>query len=521
MTGNEDLSTTFTFDDEARAIRIHRHDTPQPWINYLSNGRFHAFASQAGGGFAWWQSPIVFRLTRYRQNNLPIDSPGFYIYIRTEDGTVWSPTFRPCETPLDHWEACHQPGKTTYTAGKDGLAARLTLFVAPDHDVLVWDLELTNEAGEAVTCDVFAYVEHSQLGWRNESTYGYYVKLQLKTFFDENLQAANYLFHHCDSVRIDEVPIVYLASDGALESHSGSRNDFVGNYRCERNPIAVERGACGNEEIGCGEPASAVHRKVSIGVGESLRVPFFLGVSPGALVDLEGAQARQGETLSALRAPGAIDEQLAKLDTWWEEQFDAFQCEIPDEAAARQINTWNVVNSVQTGRYSRSVNAVAPGVRGIGYRDSSQDMLAIAYRRPSWALEMLKLLLSYQFESGRAVHMAFPEEGDPPSATEHSDDHLWPPLVAYAILAETGDDSMLDERVPYLSEEGTGAGNDGSIWEHLMASIRYTEANLGRHGLPLTMESDWNDIIGRFNQRGEGETVFAGQQYALVLRQMM
>jgi cellobiose phosphorylase len=174
-----------------------------------------------------------------------------------------------------------------------------------------------------------------------------------------------------------------------------------------------------------------------------------------------------------------------KLDAWWEEQFSAYQCDIPDAAAQRLINTWNVINSVQTGRYSRAINQVAPGVRGVGFRDTCQDMLAIAYRRPQWASRTLKQLLGYQYRDGHVVHMFDPQTGEIPSTSVHSDDHLWLPLVVYAILAETGDFSLLDESVPYLGEDGSGTDGDGTVWEHLMAGIRFTEAHLGKHGLPL------------------------------------
>ena len=516
-----EIANTFEFDDDNRAIRILRHDTPQPWINYLSNGSMHAFVSQAGGGFAWYKSPIYRRLTRYRQYNLPLDSPGFYIYIRHSDGTIWSPTFRPCETPLDKWEAIHQAGKSSFVAEKNGIRAHLTFFVAPDHDVLVWDLKLTNMHNDPVDLKVFAYVENSQLGWQNELNYGYYLKLQLKTWFGEDNQAVNYLFHHDEVSDPKTSPLVYFAAGQKVASYSGCRNSFIGNYRSERNPFGVEQGNCGNKVIACGEPASALQCDVSLTGGEKKRLNFFLGVCPGVLLDLPAAEAQQTETLLALRAPGAIDEQLDKLDTWWDEQFSAFQCEIPDATAQRQINTWNVINSVQAGRYSRAVNQVAPGVRGIGFRDTCQDMLAIAYRRPLWAIKTLKQLLGYQYRNGRVVHMFDPQTGEVPGTSVHSDDHLWLPLVIYAILAETGDFSLLNETVPYLNEDASGTDGEGTIWEHFMTGIRFTEANLGKHGLPLTLASDWNDIIGRFNRRGEGETVFAGQQYVLALRQLI
>jgi cellobiose phosphorylase len=514
-----DLDSYFQFDDQNRAIRIARFDTPQAWINYLSNGRFHAFVSQAGGGFAWWHSPVCLRLTRYRQYNLPIDSPGFYVYIRHADGTYWSPSQRPCETKLDHFEACHQPGITTFTASKRQVQARLSLFVPPDYDALVWELELTNLGHQPQELDAFAYVEYSQLAWEPENKWGYYCKLQLRTWYDAQSQSTNYLYHG-GSARPYEAPVVFLASDRQVASYSGSRNQFVGDYRSERNPLAVERGHCGNDSIDCGEAAGALQNRLLLSPGETVRLHYYLGVGPGALVDLPKAEIERDRVLTALRMPQILDEQKAKREAWWKEHFDAYQCQVPDPVVERQINTWNVVNSVTTGRYSRSVNTMAPGIRGIGFRDSCQDMLAIAYRRPDWATDMLCFLLSQQYRDGHVVHYAYPEEKAPPTTSVHSDNHLWTPLVAYAILSETGDYSLLERRIGYLAPDHVSEDGAGTLWEHLVQAMRFTENNRGRHGLPLTFHSDWNDIIGRFNQRGEGETVFAAMQYVLCLRQL-
>ncbi len=514
------MADYFVFDDEARAIRVLRPDTPQAWINYLSNDRFHAFVSQAGGGLAWWHSPLVLRLTRYRQYNLPLDTPGFYIYLRGSDGVAWSPTWRPCETALDRWEASHRPGVTTFEASRGAIDARLSLFVAPDDDALVWDLSLTNRGSANESLDVFAYVEHSQLNWEPEPAWGYYCKLQLKTWHDEAGGSMNYLCH-THHPRAREVPLVFFGSSLPAVSYSGSRHHFVGDYRSERNPIAVERCDCGNDLIDCGEPAAALHGKVALAGGATQRAVYALGVAPGALVDLPAAERERDRVLGALLSESAVDEQAAKRDAWWAEHLGVWHCSIPDEAAQRQINTWSPVNSVHTGRYSRSVNTSAPGVRGIGFRDTCQDMLAVAYRRPAWAARVLKFLLSQQYPDGHTVHYTYPEERKEPTRSLRSDNHLWPPLVAHAIISETGEAGLLDEKTPYLADDHCSPAGEASVWDHLMAGLRFTESNLGGHGIPLTFHSDWNDIIGRFNRRGKGETVFAGMQFVLAMKRML
>ncbi len=457
-------------------------------------------------------------MTRYRQYNLPIDSPGFYVYLKPVGAAAWSPTWRPTCAKLDKWSARHQPGKTTFEAEKDGLAASLTFFIAPDHDILVWDLRLANNGTKPVELSVIPYVELSQLLWKEETMWGYYVKHMLKTWHEPSFDAVLYLDHHADNPRLDEVPFVYLASTAKIESFDGDRDLFMGQYRDERNPLSVERGVCGGSSLHTGEPCAALQHTVALKPGESTRISFFLGVSPSALKKMPQAKKNAAVVLSALRAPGGVDAQLAKLDAWWDEHLRVFDCEIPDADAQRQINIWTPVNCVHTGRYSRSVNAAAPGIRGLGFRDSCQDMLAVASRRPAWAAEVFRVLLANQYEDGHVVHATFPEERQPPWTSVHSDDHLWLPLLAHAIIAETGDTALLKERVGYLGADHKPSSGSGSVWEHLLACVRFTESKLGVHGIPLTLKSDWNDIIGKFAVKGRGESVFAGQQYVYALR---
>jgi len=511
----------YMFDDEKRQIIIYKHDLNSPWINYLSNGRMHAFISQAGGGFVWWENPLNYRITRYRMYNLPMDSPGFYIYIRQKDGTVWSPTFRPCETKLNEWSATHMPGKTLFHARKDTLEARLTFFIAMDYDTLVWDLELTNNSSDAVELDIFAYVELSQLVWKQEIFSGYYWRHMLKTWYDEDTASLLYLHHFQYHPEKDKVPLVYLASTEPVISYSGNRDAFIGPYRDERNPLGIEMGCCGNEELSCGEPCAALHNALSIdGLGKK-RVCFFLGVVPGALMNFTQAKSKLANDLKELRNLEVVEGQSRKIDMWWNKHLEVYNCSIPDKDAQRQINIWNPVNCVHTARYSRAVNTNAPGVRGIGFRDTCQDMVAIAYRKPDWAEEMFLFLLSWQYRDGHTVHTIPTDKNELPDTSIHCDNHLWLPFLAYAILAEKGDFSLLERKVPFLADDHVNFTEPATVWEHLIAAIRFTEEHLGVHGLPLTLKGDWNDIIGKFSRRGFGESVFAGQQYVKALKIMI
>lgn len=512
------MQTFYSFDDRERAVIVTRPDVYTPWINYLSNGSLSAFVSQAGGGLCWWKSPSIYRLTRYRMYNLPPDSPGFYVYVREADGTYWSPSAMPCDVKPERYSAAHQPGKTVFRSERNGISVMQRMFVAPAHDVLVWDIEIANGGRSAATLDVFGYVEFSLLEWLREAGWGYYVKHQIKTWFDDAGAAVAYLYHALDQPNAVETPLVYFASNVALSGFDADRDVFVGPYRSERDPLRVAAGKLSGSVIQGGEPCGALSTRLALAPGGKQRFAFFLGVTPGAIADPAGAVARMRTALDTYRAPGFVDAQLAASDRWWDEHLGAFECNIPDADAERQINVWTPVQCVHTGRYSRSISSYASGIRGIGFRDTCQDMLAIAYRDPDWARKMFLFQLSEQFADGHANPSAWFAETRPPQHDHiRCDDHLWLPLLAHALLAETGDLALFQKTVTFLRPDGA-RGADATVWQHLLRAVDFTENNLGAHGMPLTFVSDWNDTIGRFNLYGRGETVFAGQQYAYALR---
>jgi len=508
----------YRFDDRQGSITINRPDLPSPWINYLSNGKMHAFISQAAGGFLWWKHSSKCRLTRYRMNNLPIDSPGFYVYIRHKDGTVWSPGFRPVEKPLDAWTATHEPGITEFFARKGTLEARLRFFIPPDHNTLVWNLELRNLAGNDEDVDVFAYAELSQYNWLDEMTFGYYWRHMLKTWYDKQVGALLYLCHFTNPQEAPHLPVVYFACSRPVKSYSGDRDAFVGNYRDERNPVAVENGRCGNEEILSGEPCAALQAGVRCPAGDTASVSFFLGAEVGLLKDSGTAKQEILETLASLKRPGALEDQTVKLRGWWKNLLGKFSCEIPDENARRQINIWSPVNCIHVSRYERAVNTLASGFRRIGFRDSCQDMMAMTYRDPAVAREVFLHLLTLQEKAGNARPNEPSSPRKQPDLDVNSDHHLWMPFLAHSYLAETGDYNLLEETAPFHSFDANAPAESATAWEHMLAGIGYTAANLGAHGLPLTLKGDWNDIIGKFSESGRGESVFAAQQAVVALQ---
>ena len=312
---------------------------------------------------------------------------------------------------------------------------------------------------------------------------------------------------------------MYFASRRRSVSRACNRDAFCGNYRDERNPAAVEWGTCDNADLHGGEGCAAVQVRLSLPPGGREREAFFLGVEPGALRDYAAAVAGARRSVAAAREEAFVPGQKAACERWWREHLDVFQCRVPEADVDRQINTWNPVQCVHTGRYSRSISQSAQGTRGLGFRDTAQDMLAVAYRKPDWAQRTLAFLCSQQYEDGHSVLESFPERHQPAWESVRSDTHLWPHALAYAIAAETGEVAVLDERMPFLSDkDGMSPVGGATLWEHLLLAFRFTESRLGAHGLPLILNSDWNDHFGTFGRKGRGESIFASQQYIWALR---
>jgi len=292
---------------------------------------------------------------------------------------------------------------------------------------VAWDLSLKNTTGEWRTVDLFAYVELSQHQWMEENRFGYYIRNMVKGWYDERTESLKFLYHEPNQPRPDVSPMVTFAGTAPVASYSLHRDNFVGPYGSEGLPGGVQKNHCGDDALPCGEGCFALQNKATAAPGDTSRTAWFLGVQPEALVKIDAVEARYASQLETLRDLDYLDAQKAKLAEWWEAHFSCFQAEIPDPVARRSINIWTPVNTVHTGRYSRAVNALAPGIRAMGYRDTAQDMLAIAYRKPDWATRCLKDLLCHQFGEWARPSPLFPR-GRPPPGRQPA--QRQPPLAA-------------------------------------------------------------------------------------------
>lgn len=492
----------YQFDNEKREITFDKYNTPTPWMNYLSNGTFHTMMSQAGGGVAFYKSPQIWRINHYRFFHLPTDRSGFYTYIN-DSGDVWCPTNEPCKSKPERWKSTHGMGYTRFEASKNGVDAEALYFVGKYENALIWNLKLKSDKDKKIS--VFAYVELGMMEFMRELQWQCYNKHQLACYNMGDILVYKYGVE--SQPKPEETPLVYFAADVPVTAFDCDRDEFVGSYRSEENPHRVEAGACSNSTMYGGDPCFALQLDIDLKAGEEKEINVFLGTAM--------TEEEIKKSVSACRMPDFVKKSYDALGAQWEEYLSKFQCEIPDKDAETMINIWNPYQAERNFRFSRNISYYATGTfRGVGVRDTAQDILAAVPFDVRRAKDKLNLLFTQQYRDGHCNHYCFPTEGWEPVTRIHSDNHLWLVMACYHIIMEEGKLDYLDEEVEFYD------GGRASVWEHIKKSIDFCMENLGEHGFPLMLSSDWNDMLYKVCREGKGESIWVSMQLGTVLRQI-
>ncbi len=500
-----DIKSYFEFDDEKKEVIIKRYDTPTPWINYLSNGTFHTMLSQAGGGLAFYRSPQIWRLNRYRFYHLPTDRSGFYFYIRDKkDGSYWSPTSEPVLNKPEQWKAVQGMGYTRFEAKKDGLLANLRYFVGPFENSLIWNLRLKNDSDTEKELDLFSFVEFGMMEYLREVSWVCYMKHQMNIDFKKETEALIFKYGVETQPKPEETPLVYLAADYPLKGFDGDRDEFIGTYRSEANPYVLDNGDCTDSTLFGGDPCGALQMEVKLQAGEEKTINVFLGT---------GLKEEDiVKSLSNSRKADFIERSFNELTKNWDQYLSGFSCNLPDMDAQREINIWNPYQAQRNFQFSRNISFYATGTfRGVGFRDTSQDVLSQTPMILEKAKDKIRLLLKEQYKDGHVNHYFFPAEGWDPVTSIHSDDHLWPILAVWNAIVEDGKSDFLKEEIPFYDE------GKATVYEHLKKAVDFTMNNIGERGLPLMLRSDWNDQMFKVCRQGKGESFWTSMLLGVVL----
>ncbi len=486
------------FDDEQREYVITRPDTPLPWINYLGSKAYFGLISNTAGGYSFYKDARLRRLTRYRYNHVPTgEGGGRYLYLRDDAaGEFWSPSWQPVCKPIENYTCRHGLGYTIISSTCREIETRTRYFVPPEENLEVWDVSITNHRSQAADLSLFSSVEFCLWDAQDDAT-----NFQ-RNFNTGEVEVVEGVIYHKTEYRERRDHYAYFACSAPLAGFETQREDFLGPYRGWEAPRAVETGVCANSIAHGWSPIGVHHvRLEQMLPGETRRVIFILGYHenprddkfdpPGSqIVNKRAVQELLGEFLT----PENIDAAFDSLRRYWDGLLSVFQVETPNQHANRMINIWNAYQTMITFNLSRSASYYESGIgRGMGFRDSNQDLLGFVHMAPARGRQRLLDLAATQLETGGAYHQYQPltRRGNNDVGGNFNDDPLWLVIAVTSYIKETGDFSILDEQVPYDNRPGS----EQPLYEHLQRSLCYTLDRRGPHGLPLIGRADWNDCL--------------------------
>ena len=478
------------FDDERREYVINNPRTPWPWINYLGNEDFFGLISNPAGGYAILKDAKFRRLTRYRYNNVPTDSGGRYFYIR-EGETIWNPGWKPCKTELESYECRHGMGYTTLTGVHNGVKAELLFFVPLQTHGEVHKLTLTNQGSGVKRLQIFSFLEWAL--WNAATD----MENFQRNFSTGEVEVEGSVIYHKTDYRERSNHYDYYSVNQPIDGFDTDRESFFGLYNGFDEPQAVMEGKPRNSVAHGWSPIASHCLEIELEPGESRELIFLLGYAEndpqekwenGGVLNKRKAK----EMIARFDSVEKVDSAFAALRNYWDQLLGNFRVKTGEEKLDRMVNIWNQYQCMITFCFSRSASYFESGIgRGMGFRDSNQDLLGFVHQIPERARERIIDIASTQFHDGSCYHQYQPltKKGNNEIGGGFNDDPLWLILGTTAYVKETGDFAILDQAVPFDNEPGT----EVPLFDHLTVSFDHVINHLGPHGLPLIGRADWND----------------------------
>ena len=488
------------FDDKNREYVITRPDTPLPWINYLGSEEYFGIISNTAGGYSFYRDARLRRLTRYRYNNAPLDMGGRYIYLR-DDGAddsqpiYWSPTWMPTRGKLDEYECRHGLGYTSIQSLANGIKSQIRYFVPLGENCEIWELTVTNQRKTTADLSIFSAIEFCLWDANDDAT-----NFQRNYSIGE-VEVSDGVIYHKSEYRERRNHFAYFACSEPLKGFETQRETFLGGYRGWDSPMVVEAGKTSDSIAHGWQPMGSHHVKIQMKPGEQRKIIFILGYHENPeneKFDPPNSQVINKRPIqpiiSRYRSIDEVEKAFQALRNYWSGLLDRLQVTTPDEHTNRMVNIWNAYQVMVTFNLSRSASSFESGIgRGMGFRDSNQDLLGFMQINPAWARERILDLAATQLPNGGAYHQYQPltKRGNNDVGSGFNDDPLWLILSVAAYLKETGEWKILDEPVPFDNLHGS----EQPLYHHMQCSIQYTLDRLGPHGLPLIGRADWNDCL--------------------------
>ena len=480
------------FNDKDMEYVITTPKTPLPWINYLGSDEFFTLLSNTCGGYSFFKDAKLLRLTRYRYNNVPNDTGGKYYYIKDGD-TVWNPGWQPTRTPLDFYECRHGLGYSRFHSSKNQVEASLLCFVPRKDACEINKLTLTNRSDESKKLTLFSFVEWCL--WNADDD----MKNFQRNLSTGEVEVEGSVIYHKTEYRERRNHYAIFSVNVPIDGFDTSRDDFLGLYRGFDSPAAVEAGKCTGSIASGWYPIASHQINITLAPGESREYIFLLGYIENPRDEKWAApgivnKTRAYELINRYNTSEQVDKALTELKEYWKELLSRYQLISTNDKVNRMVNIWNQYQCMVTFNMSRSASYYESGIgRGMGFRDSCQDLLGFVHLIPERARERIIDIASTQFEDGSAYHQYQPltKRGNSDIGSGFNDDPLWLIACTSAYVRETGDISILKEMVPFDNDESKAA----PLMEHLKRSLDFTINHKGPHGLPLIGRADWNDCL--------------------------
>ena len=480
------------FDDINQEYVITTPKTPFPWINYLGSNDYYSIISNTSGGYSFFKDARLRRLTRYRYNNIPLDTNGKYFYIKDGE-TIWSPAWKPAQTELDSYQCRHGLGYSRFISSKNDIQASLLFFIPNDDSVEIQKLSLENQGPTEKSIKLFSFIEWAL--WN---------ALDDMTNFQRNLSTGEVeiedsVIYHKTEYRERRNHYAFYSVNTQIDGFDTDREAFMGLYNDLKTPDAIISGQLSNSEAHGWSPIASHSVTISLKPGEKVDLIFLLGYieneqekkfySDGS-INKDAAKS----LIQKYQTTEAVDEAFNELKLNWNKKTSKLQIKSSDDKLSRMVNIWHPYQSMITYQFSRSASYFESGIgRGIGFRDSNQDIAGFVHMDPQKARQRIIDIASTQFEDGGAYHQYQPltKRGNNDIGGNFNDDPLWLIFSTTTYLKETGDWSILTELVPF----DNNINNSAPLFEHLRRSFYHVVNNLGKHNLPLIGRADWNDCL--------------------------
>lgn len=480
------------FDDEHREYVITDPKTPWPWINYLGNEDFFSLISNTAGGYSFYKDAKFRRLTRYRYNSVPMDNGGRYFYLKDGD-TIWNPGWKPCKTPLDFYECRHGMNYTRITGRKNAVEASVLFFVPLHTWGEVQKLTLQNLGTETKTLKLFSFQEWCL--WNAATD----MENFQRNFSTGEVEVEGSVIYHKTEYRERRNHYAFYSVNASIDGYDTDRETFVGLYNEFAEPEAVVEGRARNSFAHGWSPIASHYIEVTLAPGESRDFVFLLGYVENAPEEkFAGKQTinkkKALRMIADFDTTAKVDRAFDELKAYWNSLLSVFTLKSGNAKLDRMVNIWNQYQCMITFCMSRSASFFESGIgRGMGFRDSNQDLVGFVHQIPERARARIIDIASTQFPDGGCYHQYQPlsKRGNNDIGGGFNDDPCWLIFGTVAYIKETGDFSILDEMVPFDNQ----AGSEVTLFEHLKVSMNHVLNNLGPHGLPLIGRADWNDCL--------------------------